>query len=107
MKKILFVNESEHCKTVLAQLSQEIYDTNLLLVLLKNLHRIDFESQKDVVKIFNCVLNYQTRTCTPTVDYICITSDIVFTLCQGKAGIFNLTRTMLEPHHKIMIIFAQ
>ena len=84
MKKLLFVNESEHCKTGLAQLSQEIYDTNLLLVLLKNLHRIDFESQKDVAKIFICFLNYQTSTCTPTVDYICRNSDIVFTLCRGR-----------------------
>jgi len=68
---------------VLAQLSQELYNSDLLLVLLRNLHRIDFEGKKDTVHIFNNVLRRQIGTRTPTVEYICTTPEILFTLCVG------------------------
>ena len=55
----------------LAQLSQEVYNTGLLLLLLRNLHRIDFEGKKDAVQIFNILLRRQIGTRTPTVEYIC------------------------------------
>eukprot|EP00092_Neocalanus_flemingeri_P041392 GFUD01045071.1.p1 GENE.GFUD01045071.1~~GFUD01045071.1.p1 ORF type:complete len:340 (-),score=69.96 GFUD01045071.1:375-1394(-) len=68
---------------VLAQLSQEMYNSGLLLLLLRNLHRIDFEGKKDAAQIFNNVLRRQIGTRTPTVEYICTTPEIVFTLCRG------------------------
>merc|ERR1712212_286872 len=68
---------------VLAQLSQEMYNTGLILALLRNLHRIDFEGKKDAVQIFNNILRRQIGTRTPTVEYICTKPEIVFTLCHG------------------------
>ena len=41
MKQLLFGNESDQqSDIVLAQLSQEMYNTGLILALLRNLHRI-------------------------------------------------------------------
>ena len=68
---------------VLAQLSQEMYNTGMLLLLLRNLHRIDFEGKKDAVQIFNNVLRRQIGTRTPTVEHICTKPEILFTLCKG------------------------
>ncbi len=84
MKSLLYGSESEQQNDiVLAQLSQEMYNTGLLLLLLRNLHRIDFEGKKDVVQIFNNILRRQIGTRTPTVEYICTKPDILFTLCRG------------------------
>jgi len=84
MKQLLFGNESDQqSDIVLAQLSQEMYNTGLLLALLRNLHRIDFEGKKDAVQIFNSILRRQIGTRTPTVEYICTKPDIIFTLCRG------------------------
>jgi len=84
MKQLLFGNESDQqSDIVLAQLSQEMYNTGLILALLRNLHRIDFEGKKDAVQIFNSILRRQIGTRTPTVEYICTKPDIIFTLCRG------------------------
>ena len=41
---MLFTGDNEQqSDVVLAQLSQEMYNSGLLLLLLKNMHRIDFE----------------------------------------------------------------
>ena len=68
---------------LLAQLSQEMYNSGLLLVLLRNLHKIDFEGKKDAAQIFNNILRRQIGTRTPTVEYICTTPEILFILCKG------------------------
>jgi len=68
---------------VLAQLSQEMYNTGILLLLLRNLHRVDFEGKKDTASIFNNVLRRHIGTRTPTVEYICTQPDILFSLCRG------------------------
>jgi len=81
---LLFGSDNEQqSDIVLAQLSQEIYNSGLLLLLLKNLHRIDFEGKKDVAQLFNNVLRRQIGTRTPTVEYICTSPEILFTLCRG------------------------
>ena len=54
-----------------------------MLLLLRNLHRIDFEGKKDAVQIFNNILRRQIGTRTPTVEWICTKPEIVFTLCHG------------------------
>ncbi|KAH6938919.1 hypothetical protein HPB50_014844 [Hyalomma asiaticum] len=71
---------------VVAQLAQELYNTNLLLLLVQNLSKIDFEGKKDVAQIFNNILRRQIGTRSPTVDYICTKPDILFTLIQGDVG---------------------
>merc|ERR1719352_509963 len=81
---MLFTGDNEQqSDVVLAQLSQEMYNSGLLLLLLRNLHRIDFEGKKDAAQIFNNVLRRQIGTRTPTVEYICTTPEILFTLCRG------------------------
>ena len=84
-------NTDQQSDIVLAQLSQEMYNTGMLLLLLKNLHRIDFEGKKDAVQIFNNVLRRQIGTRTPTVEHICTKPEILFTLCKGykMASVFN------------------
>lgn len=66
-----------------AQLSQELYNTNLLLQLINNLSRIEFEAKKDVAQIFNNILRRQIGTRSPTVEYMCTRPDILFTLMKG------------------------
>jgi calcium binding protein 39 len=81
---LIIGSESEQqSDIVLAQLSQEMYNTGLLLLLIRNLHRIDFEGKKDVAQIFNSVLRRSIGTRTPTVEYICTTPEILFSLCKG------------------------
>ncbi|KAF7491399.1 Protein Mo25 [Sarcoptes scabiei] len=66
-----------------AQLSQELYNTNLLLQLINNLSKIEFEAKKDVAQIFNNILRRQIGTRSPTVEYMCTKPDVLFTLMRG------------------------
>ena len=68
---------------VVAQLAQELYNSNLLLLLVQNLSRIDFEGKKDVAQVFNNILRRQIGTRAPTVEYICTKPEILFTLMSG------------------------
>ena len=56
---------------IIAQLSQEVYNSGLLILLLRNLNMVDFEGKKDAVQVFNNLLRRQIGTRTPTVEYIC------------------------------------
>ena len=51
--------------------------------LLLNLHRLDFESRKDVVQIFNSLLRRQIGSRFPTVEYLNGKPDILFTAFRG------------------------
>lgn len=88
---------------IVSQLAQELYNSNLLLLLIQNLNRIDFEGKKDVAQVFNngkrwqyagssrkchrlaliVVLRRQIGTRSPTVEYICTKPEILFTLMAG------------------------
>lgn len=68
---------------IVAQLAQELYNSNLLLLLVQNLNRIDFEGKKDVAQVFNNILRRQIGTRSPTVEYICTKPEILFTLMTG------------------------
>jgi len=84
ISSMLFSSDSDQQSDImLAQLSQEMYNSGLLLLLLRNLHRIDFEGKKDTAQIFNNILRRQIGTRTPTVEYICTSPEILFTLCMG------------------------
>ncbi|EDW41787.1 GM24380 [Drosophila sechellia] len=83
---------------VVAQLSQELYNSNLLLLLIQNLHRIDFEGKKHVALIFNNVLRRQIGTRSPTVEYICTKPEILFTLMAGYEDAHPGDRTELRYH---------
>ncbi|KAK2175718.1 hypothetical protein NP493_712g00026 [Ridgeia piscesae] len=84
MKNMLYGTPDQDPQSeVMAQLAQEVYNNNILLLLVQTLHRIDFEGKKDVAQIFNNLLRRQIGTRMPTVEYICTNSDILFTLLKG------------------------
>lgn len=68
---------------LVAQLAQEMYNNNMLLLLILNLAKIDFEGRKDVVSIFNNLLRRQIGTRAPTVEHICMKQEILFDLMKG------------------------
>lgn len=68
---------------VVSQLAQELYNSNMLLLLVQNLARIDFEGKKDVAQVFNNVLRRQIGTRSPTVEHVCTKPEILFTLMAG------------------------
>lgn len=74
---------------IVAQLAQELYNSNLLLLLIQNLNRIDFEGKKDVAQVFNNILRRQIGTRSPTVEHICTKPEILFTLMSGLVFCVN------------------
>lgn len=84
IKTILYgAGDQEPQSELVAQLSQEIYNTHILLTLVQQLPRIDFEGRKDVVAIFNNLLRRQIGSRTPTVEYIVTKQEILFDLMKG------------------------
>nr|CAG4651026.1 EOG090X07E2 [Simocephalus serrulatus]SVE94278.1 EOG090X07E2 [Simocephalus serrulatus] len=85
IKNMLYGTSDSEPQTdiVVAQLSQELYNSGLLVLLTQNLSRVDFEGKKDVAQIFNNILRRQIGTRSPTVEYICTKPEILFTLVQG------------------------
>lgn len=51
--------------------------------LLVNVDRLDFESRKDVVQIFNSLLRRQIGSRFPTVEYLNGKPDVLFTAFKG------------------------
>ncbi|KAK7899475.1 hypothetical protein WMY93_020328 [Mugilogobius chulae] len=67
LKEVLSgTGDKEPQTEAVAQLAQELYNTNLLISLIENLHRIDFEGKKDVVHLFSNIVRRQIGTRTPT-----------------------------------------
>nr|SVE73597.1 EOG090X07E2 [Daphnia atkinsoni] len=85
IKNMLYGTSDSEPQTdiVVAQLSQELYNSGLLVLLTQHLSRVDFEGKKDVAQIFNNILRRQIGTRSPTVEYICTRPEILFTLVQG------------------------
>ncbi|KAK1804062.1 hypothetical protein P4O66_020107 [Electrophorus voltai] len=84
LKEVLCgTGDKEPQTEAVAQLAQELYNTNLLITLIANLQRIDFEGKKDVVQLFSNIVRRQIGTRTPTVEYISSHSQILFMLLKG------------------------
>ena len=84
MKGMLYgTGEQEPQSELAAQLSQEFYNHDMPLHLVQNLHRLDFEAKKDVAQIFTNLLRRQIGTRSPTVEYVCTKSEILFILIRG------------------------
>ncbi|EFO82555.1 CRE-MOP-25.1 protein [Caenorhabditis remanei] len=73
---------SEHVVQV-AQLAQEVYNANILPMLVKMLPKFEFECKKDVGQIFNNLLRRQIGTRSPTVEYLGARPEILIQLVQG------------------------
>ena len=100
---------------LVAQFAQETYSTDLLYHLLLNMHRLEFESRKDVVQIFNNLLRRQIGSRFPTVEYLCSKPEVLFAAFDGYANeeiALNtgmILREMLrhEPLAKILLYSEQ
>lgn len=71
---------------LVAQLAQETYSTDLLFHLLQNIHKLEFESRKDVVQIFNNLLRRQIGSRFPTVEYLNSKPEVLFAAFDGYAN---------------------
>lgn len=84
MKNMLYGTDTQEPQTELAaQLAQECYNYDIPLFLIQHLQRLDFEAKKDVAQIFNNILRRQIGTRSPTVEYVCTRSEILFILIRG------------------------
>lgn len=84
IKVVLYGTENQEPQTdQVAQLAHEMYDNNMLFLLVQNLGKIDFEGRKDVAQIFNNLLRRQIGTRAPTVEYLCSRKEIVLELMKG------------------------
>ena len=100
---------------LVAQLAQETYSTDLLFYLLQNIHKLEFESRKDVVQIFNNLLRRQIGARWPTVEYLCSKPEVLFAAFEGYGNeeiALNtgmILREMLrhEPLAKILLYSEQ
>ncbi|CAL1710946.1 unnamed protein product [Somion occarium] len=81
--KAILLGDGDPLPELVAQLAQETYSTDLLHHLLLNLHRLEFESRKDVVQIFNNLLRRQIGSRYPTVEYLSGKPDILFAAFKG------------------------
>ncbi|KAG9311419.1 mo25 protein [Chiua virens] len=86
VKAILF-GDGEPVPELIAQLAQETYSTDLLLILVQNIARFDFEARKDVVQIFNNLLRRQIGARLPTVEYISARhEEVIFAALAGYSN---------------------
>lgn len=84
IKNMLYGSADQDPLTELnAQLAQEMYNSDMLVLLIENLHKVDFEGKKDVAQIFSSLLRRQIGTRLPTVDYICQRPKILKLLMEG------------------------
>lgn len=67
----------------IAQLAQEVYQTDLLLNLIVNLSHLEFDSRKDVSTLFSTLLRRQIGNRSPTVDYLLSKPKIISLLMKG------------------------
>ncbi|TRM59011.1 Mo25-like protein [Schizophyllum amplum] len=81
--KGILIGDGDPLPELVAQLAQETYNTDLLHVLVQNMGRLEFESRKDVVQIFNHLLRRQIGTRYPTVEYLVSKPDILFSTLAG------------------------
>ncbi|KAF8717599.1 hypothetical protein AX14_012110 [Amanita brunnescens Koide BX004] len=81
--KVLLHGEIEPQPELVAQLAQETYNTDLLLLLVSHIAQFEFEARKDVVQIFNNLLRRQIGSRSPTVEYLAARPDIVFATLAG------------------------
>lgn len=84
LKEILSgTGDKEPQTEAVAQLAQEFYNTDALILLVANLQKVDFEGKKDVVHLFSNIVRRQIGTRAPTVEYISSKPEILFMLLRG------------------------
>ena len=92
-------------------MAQETYNTDLLYHLVVHIHRLEFESRKDVVQIFNNLLRRQIGSRSPTVEYLVAKPEILFAAFAGyenedvalNTGMILREMLRYEPLCKILL----
>mmetsp|Transcript_28482 Transcript_28482/g.31638 ORF Transcript_28482/g.31638 Transcript_28482/m.31638 type:complete len:348 (-) Transcript_28482:208-1251(-) len=84
MKQVLY-GTAEHAANpdLVSPLANEVYVTNLIPLLITNLHRIEFEAKKDAALVFNSLLRRQVGVRSPTVEYITRHPEVLDHLVAG------------------------
>jgi len=87
--KITLFGDAEHepNQDNIVALANEIYQADLLQLLFAVFGRLDFESRKDLVSIFNNLLRRQVGSRSPTVEYLCRCPSILDTLVLGYESV--------------------
>ncbi|XP_076805227.1 calcium-binding protein 39-like [Clavelina lepadiformis] len=84
MKSIMCgTDQHEPQSELVAQLSQELYKSETINIILTNLSRIDFEGKKDFTQIFNTLARRQIGSRQPTVEFLCKKKNILDILVEG------------------------
>lgn len=84
IREILYsTNDTDSKKQEVNDLAREIYQTDLLFILLCNLEYLEFEARKDVEKIFNNLLKLIINGRSSTVEYICGNPKLLEVLVNG------------------------
>jgi len=84
MKLVLYGDaDNEPVTEMVAQLSQEIYNTDILIPMVQQLGKLEFEAKKDVTQVFSHLLRRQLGTRHPTVEYLCTKEQVLFDLIKG------------------------
>ena len=92
-------------------MAQETYNTDLLHHLVVHIHRLEFESRKDVVQVFNNLLRRQIGSRSPTVEYLVGKPEILFATFEGyeneevalNTGMILKEMLRYEPLCKILL----
>lgn len=90
----------------IAQLAQEVYQTDTLYYLILNLHHLEFDSRKDVATLFTTLLRRQIGNRSPTVDYLVTKPKILNLLLKGPEipEVCLITGSILRDCLKIEIL---
>ncbi|XP_009862224.2 calcium-binding protein 39 [Ciona intestinalis] len=84
MKAIMCGTEQHEPQSeLIAQLSQEIYKSDIIELVLRNLSHISFEGKKDFTQIFNNLMRRQIGTRMPTVEHFCTREKMLEILING------------------------
>ncbi|KAH6564176.1 hypothetical protein BASA50_006866 [Batrachochytrium salamandrivorans] len=84
MKNILYGDgETDPVPELATQLSSEVINGDILVMLVHNIQYFEFEAKKDVAQIFNNLLKRQLGTRFPTADYIGNKQEIIFILVSS------------------------
>ncbi|KAH7096256.1 mo25 protein [Auriculariales sp. MPI-PUGE-AT-0066] len=82
MKAILY-GDGDPVPELVAQLANETYNNELLLCLVTNIGRFDFEARKDVAQIFNVLLRRQIGARWPTVEHLTAKPEVLLVTLKG------------------------
>ena len=83
IRELLYSNDYDNKKQDLTELAKEVYQNDMLYLLISNLSHLSFEARKDVEKIFTNLLKIVINGKSTTVDYIYSNPKVLELLLEG------------------------